>query len=52
MAEERTVSAFTRINTPLRNRQLLDNIVRMTQIAQFYLNDPIVRIMTFNLILY
>ena len=44
MADERTVSAFTRINTPLRNAQLLSTVADITQIAQFYKYDPMVRV--------
>lgn len=36
MAEERTVSGFTQINTPLRNRQSLNTIENLTQIKQYY----------------
>ena len=40
MADERTVSIFTRINTPLRNAQQLDTIADIAQITQYYRFDP------------
>lgn len=40
MAEERTVSAITAINTSRRNRQRLDTIVNQTQVRQYYAFDP------------
>lgn len=39
MAEERTVSAVTLINTALRNRQKVGTIVDQIQVRQHYMFD-------------
>ncbi|KAH9916556.1 hypothetical protein B0H21DRAFT_770539 [Amylocystis lapponica] len=43
MADERTASTFTWINSPSRNRQLLETMVSQTQIRQYYRSMPKVR---------
>ncbi|KAH7905604.1 ribonuclease H-like domain-containing protein [Hygrophoropsis aurantiaca] len=40
MPDERTVSVFTRMNSPLRNRQEVRTLVDMTQIRQWHMYDP------------
>ncbi|KAG1759650.1 hypothetical protein EDD22DRAFT_849092 [Suillus occidentalis] len=38
--EERTMSVFTKMNTPTRNRQQVCTLVEMTQIRQWHMYDP------------
>ncbi|KAG2746790.1 hypothetical protein P692DRAFT_20820201 [Suillus brevipes Sb2] len=38
--EERTMSVFTKMNTPARNRQQVRTLVDMTQIRQWHMYDP------------
>jgi hypothetical protein len=42
MADERTVSTFSWLNSALRNRQDVATVVRQTQIRQYYGWDEVV----------
>ena len=41
MADERTASTINWLNSPLRNRQLAQTLIDMTQIRQWYMNDEV-----------
>lgn len=40
MADERTGSTFTWLNSPLRSRQQVKTLVRTVQIRSWYKHDP------------
>ena len=51
MADERTMSAVTMINTAQRNRQKVNVVIALTQVRAFYYVQKKPRVRTFSLLL-